>query len=232
LRAAARALPTAETLLALPRQRLDHAAARLPRALIANAQIHHRGYSRIAGRLGPQILRTRFKACEERVVALAKRASRAEQVARAARRERLATATLRLTAGLRANAAAHRSRIAHQHERVAGLAERAQRAAIQLLWQHAAKVERCGQLLTALSHRGVLARGFVLARGSDGRPLRYAAAVSEGMRLDLEFTDGRVRARAEASIVAPAEPAQSGVLRRSRVRRAAGNSDQGSLFEA
>jgi exodeoxyribonuclease VII large subunit len=232
LRAAARALPTAETLLALPRQRLDHVAARLPRALIANAQIHHRGYSRIAGRLGPQILRTRLEACEERVGALAKRASRAERVARAARRERLASATLRLTAGLRANAAAHRSRIAHQHERVAGLAERAQRAAIQLLWQHAAGVERCGQLLTALSHRGVLARGFALVRGSDGRPLRYAAAVSEGMRLDLEFTDGRVRARAEASIVAPAEPAQSGVLRRPRVRRAAGNSDQGSLFDA
>ena len=41
LRAAARALPDAEELLALPRQRLDHAAARLPRALIANAQSHH-----------------------------------------------------------------------------------------------------------------------------------------------------------------------------------------------
>ena len=36
-----RALPSAEELLALPRQRLDHAATRLPRALIANAQIHH-----------------------------------------------------------------------------------------------------------------------------------------------------------------------------------------------
>src|SRR5262249_3864780 len=41
LRAAIRALPTAEGLFALPRQRLDHASARLPRALTANAQIHH-----------------------------------------------------------------------------------------------------------------------------------------------------------------------------------------------
>ena len=57
LRAAMRALPTAEELLALPRQRLDHASARLPRALIANAQIHHREFSRIAGRLGPQVMR-------------------------------------------------------------------------------------------------------------------------------------------------------------------------------
>ena len=39
LRAAARALPDADELLALPRQRLDHATARLPRALTANTQI-------------------------------------------------------------------------------------------------------------------------------------------------------------------------------------------------
>src|SRR3954469_14812272 len=57
LRAATRALPDAEELLALPRQRLDHAGARLPRALIANAQIHHAQFSRIASRLRPQLLR-------------------------------------------------------------------------------------------------------------------------------------------------------------------------------
>ena len=57
LRAAARALPNAEELLAIPRQRLDACAERLPRALRANAQIHHTQYSRIAGRLAPQLLR-------------------------------------------------------------------------------------------------------------------------------------------------------------------------------
>ena len=41
LRSAARALPSAEELLAMPRQRLDACADRLPRALRANAQIHH-----------------------------------------------------------------------------------------------------------------------------------------------------------------------------------------------
>jgi len=33
-----------------------------------------------------------------------------------------------------------------------------------LLWQRATSLERCGQLLNALSHRGVLARGFALVR--------------------------------------------------------------------
>ena len=56
-RGGARALPNAEELLAIPRQRLDACAERLPRALRANAQIHHTQYSRIAGRLAPQLLR-------------------------------------------------------------------------------------------------------------------------------------------------------------------------------
>src|SRR5262252_8024717 len=82
LRAAIRALPTAEELFALPRQRLDHASARLPRALIANAQIHHRDFSRTAGRLAPQLLRSRITRCRELVVALGARAERAAVVAR------------------------------------------------------------------------------------------------------------------------------------------------------
>ena len=74
LRAAARALPNAEELLAIPRQRLDACAERLPRALRANAQIHHTQFSRIAGRLAPQLLRTnverrrlRLDACTHRL---------------------------------------------------------------------------------------------------------------------------------------------------------------------
>jgi exodeoxyribonuclease VII large subunit len=231
LRAAVRALPTAEELLALPRQRLDHAGARLPRALVANAQIHHREFSRIASRLGPQVLRTRMNRCRELVAALAERGTRAERVARLRRRERLATGTARLAASLRANAEAHRSRIGRHRERVAALAERAQRAAIMLLERRADAVERCGQLLNALSHRGVLARGFALVRSPDGRPLRHAAKVSEGMRLDLEFSDGRVRARAEASIITPIDQAQSVLTSRRRARRSSGGGPgQGSLF--
>ena len=231
LRAAMRALPSAEELLALPRQRLDQAGARLLLALRANAQLHHTQFSRIAGRLGPQVLRARVSRCRELTAGFAERAKRAEQVARLRRRERLATATIRLTASLRANAEAHRNRIASQHERVAALAERAERATFLLLERRAASVERCGQLLNALSHRGVLARGFALVRSPDGKPLRHAAAVNEGMRLDIEFSDGNVRARAEASIVTPADKPQS-VLRKPRTRRGGGDPGQGSLFGA
>jgi exodeoxyribonuclease VII large subunit len=232
LRAAIRALPTAEELLALPRQRLDHASTRLPRALIANAQIHHAQFSRVAGRLGPQILRARVTRCRELVAALGERAKRTENVARLRRRERLATATARLAAGLRANADAHRNRIGRQCERVATLTERARRAVDSSLRQRAASVERCGQLLNALSHRGVLARGFALVRDVAGRPLQQAAAVSAGMGLDIEFSDGHVRASAEGSSAAAADKPQSGPATKPRGRRGSSDSSQGSLFGA
>jgi exodeoxyribonuclease VII large subunit len=185
VRAAVRALPDAEELLALPRQRLDHAGARLPRALIANARLHHNQYSGIAGRFGPQTLRRRLERCAELVVALTERSCRAKAIALARREERLSVATLRLKSALKANAQAHAARIIRAHERCTALGERARRAISTLLRQQTAALARDGQLLAALSHRGVLARGFALVRNLDGKPLRLAAAVSPGMPLDI-----------------------------------------------
>jgi len=229
LRAAMRALPDAQELLALPRQRLDHAAARLPRALIANARLHHTQFSRTTGRFGPQILRTRMRRYAELTAALAERARRAEAVARLRRRERLATATLRLAAGLKANAQSHGARITQARERTTALGQRARRAVETLLHRQAAVLERDGQLLAALSHRGVLARGFALVRDVAGKPLRMAAAVSPGMPLDIEFSDGRVRARAEGPSAAVPGPEAPEAPAKPR-SRPAGDKGQGSLF--
>ncbi|HWV51887.1 exodeoxyribonuclease VII large subunit [Pseudorhodoplanes sp.] len=80
LRAAARALPSLDNLLAVPRQRLDAAADRLPRALRANAQVHHRQFDRIAGRLSPQLLGTRLVRCREWIATLTQRAALSRKV--------------------------------------------------------------------------------------------------------------------------------------------------------
>src|SRR5712691_11687115 len=96
LRAAARALPSADTLLAVPRQRLDGAADRLPRALIANAQVHHTVYSRIAGRLTAQSVAGRIARDRERVASFATRARHCMRVHSERRRERFAAASVRL----------------------------------------------------------------------------------------------------------------------------------------
>src|SRR5262249_23211183 len=169
LRAATRALPSAETMLAVPRQRLDGAADRLPRALIANAHVHHNAYSRITGRLTTQSVAGRIARDGERVVSLATRAAHCTRVLGERRRERFAAASVRLAAGLRANAEAHRLRIARARERVDGLAARAALAVDTLLDRRGAQLRPASQPLTPLSHHGLPARGFAPARCA-GRP--------------------------------------------------------------
>jgi exodeoxyribonuclease VII large subunit len=225
LRAAVRALPSAEELLAVPRQRLDAAAERLPRALIANAQAHHAAYSRVAARLNPHTLRTPILRNRERVAGLAGRVAQCMRVQGERRRDRFAALAARLSAGLRANAEAQQVRIARGRERVDALGVRAARAAVILLDRQYARLERASQLLAALSYQGVLARGFALVRAAEsGDPVRSAAAVSAGMRLDIEFADGRVGATSEgATRLRTPEPPRPR-------RRRSFDPGQGSLF--
>jgi len=211
LRAAVRALPSAEELLAIPRQRFDGCAERLPRALRANAQLHHTQFSRVGGRLSPQLLRTNVER----------------------RRERFDGLNHRLKAGLAANTQAFRLRILRQNERVAAFGERSNRAIRNLIANRIARSERAGQLLAAFSYRGVLSRGFALVRDDAGHPLRAAAVVAPGMRLDIEFADGRVGAVAEGAAKATeralADPVRPPAAK-PRKPGGGGGSNQGNLF--
>ena len=115
LRAAARALPAADELLALPRQKLDALAERLPRALKANAEIHHKQYLRCATKLAPQLLHARVRARagagrqpDQPGAPLHRGASRSE--APAPRRHGREAKAAAKTANFAAHRAAHRAR--------------------------------------------------------------------------------------------------------------------------
>jgi exodeoxyribonuclease VII large subunit len=201
LRAATRALSTAEELLAIPRQRLDVAAERLPRALRSNAHAHERLYARWAARLRPETLRMRV----------------------GIEKTRLGTAADRLVVAVRTHIETHRTQIARRRERTEVLFARAQRAINMLVHRGADVLDRLDQLLDAFSYRGVLERGFALVRDLDGKPLHSAAAIRPGLRIDVEFSDGRVRALSEGLTAGPAR-------KPSRGRRGGGGEGQGSLF--
>jgi exodeoxyribonuclease VII large subunit len=207
LRAAARALPDAEELLAVPRQRLDAATERLPRALRANAQIHHTKFSRVAGRLSPRLLQTNVER----------------------RRVQLDACTQRLGTALKTYRYTHLTRIGRARDRVTVLGERAELAEWNLIDNRAARLDRAGQLLAAFSYRGVLSRGFALVRDHASHPLRTAAAVSPGAALDIEFADGRVGATAQGVSKRIESPPFARV--RPRGRRGGGPVEgQGNLF--
>jgi exodeoxyribonuclease VII large subunit len=215
LRAAARALPSAELLLQVPRQRLDLAGERLPRALRANAHVHHAHFIRVSGRFAPALLRAQTVRSRERVASLIARTQHGLRVLLMRKRDRFAAASRHLGISLRTYRAGQVDKIRRDREAVRGLLERARRAVIAGVQRRTTVLSGLGQLLDALSYQGVLARGFALVRSESGRPLRSAAAVRPRQRLSIEFADGRVGATADGT--EPMKP---------RPRRA----EQGELF--
>jgi exodeoxyribonuclease VII large subunit len=145
LRSAARALPKLQDLLAIPRQRLDNAAAQLPRALRANTHVYDRRLSMVGGRLTVRTLK--------------------DQIGRG-------------------------------RDQVQRLAASAERCSRQMIEQRRTRLRHMDQLLSALSYKGVLSRGFALVRDTDGQPLHAAANIAPGTSLSIEFADGRIAATA------------------------------------
>ena len=127
----------------------------------------------------------------------------------ARRRERLTSVARRLATAGTAYKAAQTARLDREKQIVAALFTRASRAMRVEIMRGRAGLGRAEQLLTALSYRRVLERGFALVRDAAGEPLRAAASVPPGARLALEFADGRVGATADgvattAAVVRPA----------------------------
>jgi exodeoxyribonuclease VII large subunit len=166
LRAAARALPRAEDLFAMPRRMFDELSSRIGRALLANAHLHRTQYERVAGRLSLSGLERMIERAREQLRACYDRRDMfyGRNLERA--RERLSTAGERKTQFL-----------ARRIERL-----RAQFTA-------------SARLLEVVSYRSVLERGFALVSDFEDRePIRSAAVVPNGKVLDIEFHDGHVRA--------------------------------------
>jgi exodeoxyribonuclease VII large subunit len=189
-RAAARALPGRDALLAVPSQRLDAASARLANALRAGLDARRIRLGRVAGRLAAQSPQAKLARAAARLESLADRLLRAMAVARDRQSQRSESASARLATAMRG-----RLRLARQaHEagthRLTTLDERRQQAFRSALVRHRTRLEAVEQMLNSLGYRSVLARGFALVRDADGAPVRNAGAIAAGAKFDVEFADG------------------------------------------
>jgi len=234
LRATARALPGLSELLAIPRQRMDAAAAALPRGLSANTHAHFRRFAAAGARLTLRVLRGQVAQANQRLTVSGERLSHSLKSLLRQRRDRHAGLATRLKTSKLSNALAQRQIIARDRERTLRLAERARRALATAMQRLDARVAHSGQLLGALSYRGVLARGFALVRDQQGHAVRAAASVGPGALLSIEFADGRVAATADAdrpaAMPAPAGPPQTAAREAKPPKRVAKPVDQGTLF--
>ena len=166
LRAAARALPRAEDLFAMPRRVFDELASRIGRALTANTGAYRTRFERVAGRLSLGGL--------DRMIERA--------------RERLVVADSR-------KAVFYTRTVERLRERLTTAGERRSQFLARGVERLRARLASAAKLLDAVSYRSILERGFALVSDFEDRePIRSAAGVPDGKVLDIEFHDGHVRA--------------------------------------
>jgi exodeoxyribonuclease VII large subunit len=173
--------------------------------------------------LRPRLVEVRLGRARDRLDALGRRGLSALVRSTGPKRARLERTVGRLAP------AALLARIGRCAERLEVLRGRLRRAALAQLDGKRRQLEGCGKLLSSLSYRGVLKRGFGLLRDTAGRSIRSAGAVRPGQRLEIELADGRVGARSEE--VARGDGLRAPMPPRSKARvKVEGGGGQGSLF--
>ena len=187
LRAAARALPSPDQLFALPRRRFDEAAGRITRALLVNT-----GGKRarlVAARLQPGVLTRRLAEGQRRATRAGERLPGVWRSLAAVKRARFERDSARVTP------AALRLRLKSLDDRLSALGQRRDRAALSTLQRFRTRLSQGARLVDSLSVKAVLDRGFALVHDMSGdRLLKRAAEVDPGMRIEIQFADGRVPA--------------------------------------
>src|SRR5580692_9549277 len=224
LRSLARALPGGEAIIGGPRQRLDRASEMLAqrmRGAIDQRALRTAGLARSLARHSP---RAHLAGLRERLRGLSGRLARARPLL-IERPRRSAEAVSRTFVREVALLARRRG---EQAAALTRLAARMTRAYDERLQARRAQLFSAGQLLAAMSYRGVLSRGFALVRDETQKPLWRAEDVRQAQRLEIEFADGRIGAIAGSRVGPPLTP--PALLPRKRARSDKDSEGQGSLF--
>ena len=200
LRAAARALPAPDGLLAMPRQRFDAAEFRLGQGLKANVTAKRSAYALAAGKLSPNRLAAVLDRDRRSLERFERDLPRA--LLRVADRKREA---LNLRASRLSVSGIDRQR-RQGADQIRLLSSRLTRALDLTLSDARTMLEQKGRLLKSLSYEAVLERGFALVRDENDRPVKRAAQVKKGALLTIEFA-GREKVGAIATD--PATPGGS-----------------------
>jgi exodeoxyribonuclease VII large subunit len=200
LRATARALPSLDQLLALPRRRFDEAAARLGRALITEAAKKRATFESCGRRIAPALLERRIERARDRLKVPSAALDRGMRRLLADRR---AAAT---RYGDRLTVRPIEQRMAASSERATGSLRRLDGAIAISLERRRRRVSETERLLGTLSYRNVLRRGFAVVRDAHDTPMKRAADIKSGQALKIEFADGTVEAVASGRPQPPAKP--------------------------
>ena len=210
LRAATRGLPRLADLLAVPRQRLDLAAARIGQSLKLFTSGHRNRLSVIAAHLSSRTLLRGIIIHQKRVGELSLLLSRAVEFRLEENRNAVEQQSSLMARTLKLFTTGHRTRlsviaarlssrtllrgIALHQQRVGDLRGRTSRTMKVRLEKAANALKSQAGLLRTLSHQGVLARGFALIRDEAGGVIRSISGLTQGREIAIEMVDGSVPA--------------------------------------
>jgi exodeoxyribonuclease VII large subunit len=202
LRAAARALPSPDQLLALPRRRFDEATSRLGRGLTVSTE---RKRARLgAVRLTPAMLERRLVEARKSAARDLRRAQTAFLAIVRERRGKFDRARSRLSI----EPVARRQTLLG--DRLREFTRRSDQAVSLLLERSRTRLDHSERLLATLklSDQSILDRGYALVIGPDGKLIKRAAEVALGAELTLKFADGTARATGGGLRLKSARPAK------------------------
>lgn len=188
LLAAGRGLATPDSLLAMPRRRLDEATGRLGRGLDLATRAKVGAYERVAARLSARSLGLAIRQLSGTLENL----------------------QARLVRELNGNVQAHKatfqacaSRLAHvplakqiaiSGERLETLSRRQATSWENSCYRHNARIVQAERMLASLSYKAVLKRGYAVVRDADNWPVSTASAIGPGSPISIEFQDGKMDA--------------------------------------
>ena len=190
VRALARALPSLDQLLALPRRRFDEAAAGLGRGLERNTIAKRHGFEKVATRLTPDTLSRRFSDWRNRLNERSALSDRILERLIDRQRARLD----RFDATLSAVPSRLTAQIDRSRDRFDALSRRAESAVSNDLRRARQMLSAQERMLQSLSYKNVLNRGYAVIRDENDKPVSRAASLLDGQRIAIEFGDGRVDA--------------------------------------
>lgn len=188
LRAAAAGLPRPLDLLAVARQRLDHAASNLLTALRHAGQRKTIDLGRVAPLLTPQLLGRRARELRTRLI----EAGRRNDAAAARTLERRRAAFAEIAAKLSPNTL--RGELRQSRNSMAPVAARLEPAFARLVAQRRERLIALDKLLQSYSYMNVLDRGFALVTDAEGRIVRSENAVGPGEPLAIKVAEGEIAA--------------------------------------
>ena len=176
LLAAERGLASPDMLLALPRRRLDEATGRLGRGLDLATRRKRTHYESVAGRLSHRGLSSSIERNHDKLEALGRRAT-----------------------------TAHINKVQSTRATVSELSRRNLNSVENKILRVRSRYDQANRLLTSLSYKSVLDRGYAVVRNTKDIPVASAHIIKSGEAFSVELRDGRITGVAAGGDIKPSQ---------------------------